>query len=437
MQMSTRTRLAAAVGTAALVTGVLPAAAHADEGTGTRKMAVVMVNFTDSKIEKPEEVKKQIQDRYFGEKESINSFYDDMTNGRFQFTPAKADQPVLGPVDIPMPGGGTCDYNKINTLTQEALKKQGLDRENGDFDNLSMVFPNDKAECGWGGLGSVGGPYSWIPTGGLDQTTLSHEIGHNFGYAHQMRLRCTDGDLVNCEEDGTSGKTPMGGGGVMHGLTAPEMIHMKWLNSQEKKRLTKSGTYKLRSLHEKGGSGLRALDIPMGENRLVVEYRHKAGSLDANAEGVHAYLVKEDAYQSASLVDMTPDKDSNAGDDVSPSADAIKSVSDKASQVKVDVERSGSGSATVSVSLDGKPAPSDASNSVSDSSGSGSSGSDARPNGGQEPVGGEQEAAQGPGNEDLAETGGDSATPYVAAGGGALVVLGGLALFGMRRRNRA
>ncbi|OEV05190.1 LAETG motif-containing sortase-dependent surface protein [Streptomyces oceani] len=429
MQMSTRTRLAGAVAAAAVVTGVLPGAAHADEGTETREMAVVMVNFSDSKIEKPEETRKRVQERYFGQSESINTFYDDMTNGRFQFTPAQADQPVIGPVDIPM--AARCETGRMNTLVQEELRKQGLDREKGDYRHLSMVFPDDKTKCGWGGLGSVGGPYSWIPTFGLDQTTLSHEIGHNFGFGHQMRLRCQDGDLANCEEDGTSGKTPMGGGGVKHGLTAPEMIHMKWLNSQEKKRLTKSGTYELRSLHERGGTGLRALDVPMGENRLVVEYRHQAGKLDAEVEGVHAYLVKDGAYQSAPLVDLTEE----AASAEAPAADAIKSASDKAGQVRIDVTESGEGSATVEVSLNGEPAPAEAANSVSDGSGTGSG--DSSDSGGS-PKGdeaGDGITVQSDGKA-LAESGGDSTTPYVAAGGGALVLLGA-ALYAKLRRRRA
>ncbi|WP_436735664.1 LAETG motif-containing sortase-dependent surface protein [Streptomyces sp. BBFR102] len=446
MKTSTAGRVALATGIAALTAGLLPATAHAADAQGERKTLPVLVEFSDSAFQHPGQVKAGTPDTYFGPgRESLASFLSEVSRGQFTTVPAVPEKAV-GPIRLPMAAAG-CDHGRINSLTQQALTEKGLVRGE-DYESLSIIFPAQKTGCAWAGLGSVPGPYTWINLYGTASGlgVLGHEFGHNLGLGHQGRERCTDGDLVNCEKNGTSSKSLMGGGGPAAGFSAPEMIRTGWLSGSEAVEVTESGTFTLRPLHGEGG-GTRALDIPMGEDRLVVEYRHAAGSFDADIEGVHAYRVPKDAYGSSSLIDLT-EANSTAGNGAPADADAVTTLTDKAGQVSVAVIAAADGRAEVEVALDGDALT---------SAGGAAKGKDQRA-GAPEPehTGTEKDAGDGlPGGvkadsagreqarpaagaaEDLAATGGGASTLPLAAGGAALVAAGAGALVVLRRRKRA
>lgn len=450
MKTSALGRIALVCGVAALTGGIVPATAHADDATVEKKILPVMVEFSDSAFQHPDEVKASTPDTYFGTKaDSVASFFAEMSRGRFAYVPAVKEQ-MAGPVTLPLAAAG-CNQGKINTLTQEALAKQGLVRGE-DYDSLSMVFPAQKTGCAWAGLATVPGPYSWINLYGTASGlgVVGHELGHNQGFGHQGRAMCTDGDLVNCKTDGTSAKSIMGGGGPAAGFSAPELIRAGWLSGGEAVKVAKSGTYTLRSLHGEG-SGTRALDIPMGEDRLVVEYRHAAGTVDGRIEGVHAYRVPKDAYGSSSLIDVTKEN-ATAGNSAPADADAVTTLTDKASKVSLRVLSSGGGKATVKVALNGESlaaevsddAPEKAVNpehTASDTdAGDGASAAPAAApatgSGAETQSGDAARAAAGEDSADLAATGAAPGTLPLVAAGGALVVVGGAIVLG-RRRKRA
>ncbi|MFE6936434.1 LAETG motif-containing sortase-dependent surface protein [Streptomyces sp. NPDC057699] len=443
MKTSALGRIALAAGIAALTAGALPATAHADDSKVERKTLPVMVEFSDASFQDADAVKAGTPDTYFGTgKDSLASFFTEVSRGQYTTLPA-VEEGVVGPVTLPMTAAG-CDHNRINTLTREALAAQGLVMGE-DYESLSVIFPAQKTGCAWAGLGSVPGPYTWInlygTAGGLG--VLGHEFGHNLGLGHQGRSMCTDGDLVDCTSNGTSAKSLMGGGGPAAGFSAPEMIRAGWLSGSEAVKVDASGTYTLRSLHG-AGEGTRALDIPMGEDRLVVEYRHAAGTLDGAIEGVHAYRVPKGAYGSSSLIDMT-EANKTVANDAATDADAITAVTDTASKVSVAVVSSGGGKATVKVSLDGEklsagpsagkitdanPAPAPAPEHTGSDTDAGDGAADAT----EVRSGGSAPAED---TTDLAATGGGSNTAPLAATGTLLVAAGAGALVMMRRRRRA
>jgi LPXTG-motif cell wall-anchored protein len=407
-----------------------PSTAAAVDGPAPRRIQIAMINFNDSSFADPAKARSNLQNSYFGKTRSLTSYYNEVTRGATTFKPAAGGEGgVIGPINLDMPAAG-CDKDKIYALTQKALEEQGLTWGN-DFDHLSMVFPGEKAGCGFGGLGSVGGGLTWIPNndGTVDQTVISHEFGHNLGYGHQMRIRCEGSDLASCRDtEEYSFKTPMGGGGVGVGLTAPELIHSQWLSDKEAVKVTKSRTYTMRSLYGPG-DGVRALIVPAGQDSLVVEVRGASGTLDERLTGVHAYRVKGgDFGRGAALIDTTP------GDD-----DALKAgtaFTDKAHKMEIKVEHSGHGAATVAVSLHGVPSPAKA---------HGKSGTGAEPHtSSREPVTSRNEAgaqdtgAGGQKDAGLAETGADT-TNYLpmTAGGAALFTLGGAFLLKSRRKRAA
>lgn len=392
-----------------------------------RRVQVAMVNFTDSRIPDAGKLETALKDNYFGATGSLTSYYNEVTGGATTFKAADGDG-VSGPVDIDLAATG-CDTGKINDLTRKALAAQGISEDS--YDHLSLVFPSEKAGCDWLALGTVGGGTTWMPIGAdgkMSMTALVHEFGHNFGYSHHTRLRCPEGDLgAGCEEDGTSHKTPMGGGGWEAGLTSPELLHNKWLTGGEVAKIGKSGTYTLRPLYGKG-DGVRALDIPLGDDRLVVELRHESGTLDGEIQGVHAYRVPEGKYAESGLVDPTPDADESTGGDAPADADALKAgakLTDEAREVEVEVVKAGAEAATVRVSLDGVAAPAEASPEAPAAE---------APKAPEAP----NEARPAGDSTGLAETGGDSDTTLAYSVGGALMLaFGGAFLLKSRARRSA
>lgn len=401
------------------------AVAAADEPE--RRVQVAMVNFTDSRIPDAGKLETALKDNYFGATGSLTSYYNEVTGGATTFKAADGDG-VSGPVDIDLAATG-CDTGKINDLTRKALAAQGVSEDS--YDHLSLVFPSEKAGCDWLALGTVGGGTTWMPIGAdgkMSMTALVHEFGHNFGYSHHTRLRCPEGDLgAGCEEDGTSHKTPMGGGGWEAGLTSPELLHNKWLTGGEVAKIGKSATYTLRPLYGKG-DGVRALDIPLGDDRLVVELRHESGTLDGEIQGVHAYRVPEGKYAESGLVDPTPDADESTGGDAPADADALKAgakLTDEARKVEVEVVKAGAAAATVRVSLDGVAAPAEASPEAPAAE---------APKAPKAP----NEARPAGDSTGLAETGGDSDTTLAYSVGGALMLaFGGAFLLKSRARRSA
>ncbi|ALV50657.1 LPXTG cell wall anchor domain-containing protein [Streptomyces althioticus] len=437
-------RIALATGITALTAGLFPAPAHADDAVVERRTLPVLVEFADSAFQHPDKVKESTPETYFGaKKDSLASFFTELSRGRYRVTPA-VDGQYAGPITLPM--DASCDASKINTLTQEALAGQGLVRGE-DYDSLSMVFPAQKTGCDWAGLGSVPGPYTWINLYGTDSGlgVVGHEFGHNLGLGHQTRSLCADGDLAGCETAGTSAKSIMGGGGPAAGISAPEMIRAGWLTDGETVKVTASGTYTLRSLHGEG-DGVRALDIPMGEDRLVVEYRHAAGSFDQDIEGVHAYRVPGGDYGASTLIDVT-EANKTAGNDAPADADAVTRLTDRASKVSLAVVSSGDGRAEVEVALDGEAlstagkTPEKTSAPAPEHTGTDTDAGDGLPDGadGTEVQGGGQ-GQEASGTEDagnLAATGGDSGTLPLAVGGAGMLVVGAGALLLIRRRKQA
>ncbi|MBQ1034911.1 hypothetical protein [Micromonospora sp. C81] len=441
MKLSALGRIALATGIAVLTTAVLPGTPAAAAPV-KRKILPVLVEFNDASFQFPDKVKASTPDTYFGAKsDSAASYLSELSRGQYTLVPAVPEQ-FLGPIKLDLSAAG-CPQGKINQLTREELTKRGL-VAGKDYESLSIVFPAQKTNCPWAGLATLPGPTTWInlygTASGID--VVGHELGHNLGFGHQGRVKCTGGNLGACKSGGASHTTIMAGGYRPAGFSAPEMIRAGWLNGGASLKVTKSGVYTLRSLHGKG-SGVRALDIALGGDRLVIEYRHAAGNFDAKLEGVHAYRVPKDSYGASSLIDTTT-ADKTATNNAPTNADAITKLTDKASKLSVAVVSSGGGQAKVKVALNGdslaaidatpsksaSPTPSPTPTPTPSVSASASTGTEAVTDG-SEPV-------TELGSEELTAGGGRSTVLPLAAGGGAAVLAVGLGfLLVKRRRKRA
>ncbi|MHA4773586.1 LAETG motif-containing sortase-dependent surface protein [Streptomyces sp. MSC1_001] len=454
MHKRARTGLATAAATTAVLaaSGITSAPAHAAEGDPVEnRVLVVAVDFKDAEHADADAVKENARKEYFGGSESIASYYTKVSQGAFTYVPAAKDE-VVGPYALDLPQN-PCDASAVMKAAKEAVLADGY-TEKEDYDSISVLQPSAGSECSWAGLGSVPGPNTWLQVGEeskVSKGAMVHEFGHNQGFGHHERDECPGGDLGRCTEgEGHSRKTPMGAGGPGVGFAAPELISKGWLPDGQAVTVTESATFTLSPLYGGKAGGVRALDIPLGKSRLVVEYRHEDpthtdgddGNLDAAIEGVHAYLVPEGDYDHSRLVDPTPGETGGTGKE-----DAITSLTDTANKVRVDVGRSGDGSATVSVSLDGVPAPEAARSSAQGitatpapqtrtQTGEGApvdeKGTDA-----EAPAAPDHRAkTDGAATQNLAETGAGSTTPLIAGAGAVLAAAGALCLYALRRRGR-
>ncbi|MGW8375884.1 hypothetical protein [Streptomyces sp. ODS28] len=413
-------RAAALAAGAALAASAVPAAtARAADGgdggdhhvAGKRRVAVAMVDFTDSRLSAPEKFRKTLESRYFGKSGSLDAYYGAVSRGTARFVPADQGNTVTGPLRLPMSVKG-CDTAKMEKLTKEQLAERGVGED--DYDHLSIVFPAKDAGCGWAGLAGVQGGTSWMPDD-MSLDGLVHEIGHNLGFSHHMRLDCpASGKLEGCRETGdTSGKTPMGGGGAAAGPASPEMAHVGWFGKGQRVRASGSGTYALRPLHG-GGNGTRAVEVPLtGGDSLMLELRaaNPDKGLDKKVKGVFAYRVKDGDYTKSTLVDTG----SGGSGDSSGTLGALRSgdaVTSGGTRVSVASVRDGSASVRVS-------------------------GAAAAQSAGSESAGAEGAHPQG-GRARLAETGGgssrDGSVPLTAGGAVLLAAGAGSLAYGARRR---
>ncbi|MFE2760397.1 LAETG motif-containing sortase-dependent surface protein [Streptomyces halstedii] len=441
MQMRFRTTPAVVAATGvALALGAAAPTNAAEPEPAQRRALVVVVDFKDVHHTDTKQLKDEAKTTYFGGPQSLAGYYTKVSQGAFTYVPAVPEQ-VVGPYELNL-NQKPCDTGAVNEAVREALKTDGY-VEDKDYDSLSILQPATGGDCPWDGLGQVPGGTTWIGVGDkpeISRDLLVHEFGHNQGFSHHSRDFCAGGDLGTCAEDDYSGKTPMGGGGSEVGFAAPELISRGWLPGGQAVTVDKSATYELNSLYSGETGGVRALDIPMGNDRLVIEYRHEDPSytldhnLDAAVEGVHAYRVPGGDYNKSRLID--PTEGTGEGD-----ADAITTLTDAAHGIEVKVSRSGNGSATVGVSLDGVAAPA-AAEPVKNAAAPAPQALAAE--GSPAPEDDTDAAAATPAanaheakgaSQDLAATGGSSNTPLIAATGAALAAVGAASLYAVRRRN--
>ncbi|OII65540.1 hypothetical protein BJP40_01215 [Streptomyces sp. CC53] len=332
--------LAATASLTALAVGAWATPAAADDAKEGRVL-VVMADFSDRAHPDPAVMRANAVDKYFGAGESLNTYFSQVSRGRFTFVPAVKEK-VLGPLTLRQKAGCT-DLRGIREDIEAQVTAKGLERKR-DWDNLSIILP--RLGCYWSGMGSIGGRYTWLNTGNNDvsETTIRHEFGHNIGFGHQVRFTCKNGNLVDCgERAAVAGRSPMGGNGEA-GLSANQLIRMGWLETAEHRRVTGSGTFSLKPLYG-SQKGTRALEIPMGNKEsLLLEYRRPSGSLDKDFDSVFAYRVTDGNYHTAVPIVLST-TGRHAG---------IITLQDNASKVTMKVTGRTADAATVTVSLDGK-----------------------------------------------------------------------------------
>lgn len=279
--------------------------AAAESATTTLRTAVVLINFTDDAIGSSPEYRAAVAAKYFGSSGSLRTYYEEASDRRVSFRPLSGRPAVLGPWTINM--RASCSSGTMASKTREQLSRHGIG--SSSYDRLSIVFPNGKAGCNFGGLGQQPGKVTWMPST-FNSSGLVHELGHNFGYHHLSAVWCANSQLTNCGDRDYRGSSPMGGGGFKTGLAATELIKSGWYTSEQRLKNPAGGKYTLKPLHAPSSvAGRRMLDVPIDGSggRVVVSYRKAGTTIDTgNETGVMLHKVTSTNYGRSKLVDATP-----------------------------------------------------------------------------------------------------------------------------------
>jgi hypothetical protein len=178
-------------------------------------------------------------------------------------------------------GPGQCDFYAMSDLAVAYAKSKGLyDTSN----HLMMTFTGDNEDCGFGGLGEVGGKLTWTYTSVGYEGTWAHELGHNMGFPHANA--CNAGValtyLKSCEEVEYGDVTGTMGMGGPSGFYAPTFLaSIGWLPSVNREVwVGTSATYTL-NRPDRSDLGVTAINIPatdgtVGDNSYWVQYNPNA-----------------------------------------------------------------------------------------------------------------------------------------------------------------
>jgi|GEM_PF-1350140 len=253
---------------------------------GIFKTLAILINFKDAPTNQPwttVAIKKTLSDNvsgFFNENSSRTTSLAVDTAGWFTSTMNSTDN---------------CDTirNTLLSSAKSAALAAGMNPDN--YDRVMVVFPR-MPNCGWLGLGYIGGGkawgYTWI-NGVPTQQIMAHELGHNFGLYHSHSQSCAGGPIgTSCttSEYGDSADT-MGNKTASH-FAASQKESLGWLDYPGLPGITTvltSGNYMIEPF-ESNTFGIKAIRVPStnppstSSEYYYVEYRQSLG-YDTNLGG--------------------------------------------------------------------------------------------------------------------------------------------------------
>ena len=342
-------------------TGDAAAGADAAAATGTRKVAVLLMNFTNDRS-RPW-TKEQFNARMFGTTgETVNAYYTEQSFGKLAVTGIVSNWIEIADTNENCTGneadGQRVTYHWAD-LADAGAKAQGIDV--ATYDHVVYAFPKS-ASCPWGGLGNLPGRRSWT-NGYIAGGVVEHELGHNFGVHHASSKGCgtaTLGTSCSVLEYGDPFDV-MGKAWMNRHMNVFHKAQLGWLSVPT---IATSGAYTLYPL-ERSSTGLLGLRIARGTTGeyLYVEFRRPFGLFDDFATtdpAVHGVTIRTGPdYSSVTqsfVLDTTPSAASEDNDfDDAPLA-VGKTFTDSANGITIKTMSVSSTSASVQVGF-AKDAP--------------------------------------------------------------------------------
>jgi hypothetical protein len=238
------------------------AAASTSVTPGVKRIAVVLLNFTNDRTQPwtPAAVHGVV----FDNSDSVNAYYQTASSGQVSLT-----GDVLGFYPISLDNSG-CNVSGWRNAANTAVAAAGVNLAN--YSNVAYVWPH-ASSCGWAGMAGMPGNNLFI-NGSMMAGTISHELGHNFGMNHAQGLSCTSGTTKvalsdSCTTSEYGDPFDNMGGGYNAMLSNWHLAELGWRNPQT---ITASGTYTIAPLANATGPCLLRI-ARGGGNYLNLEFR--------------------------------------------------------------------------------------------------------------------------------------------------------------------
>ena len=254
----------------------------ASSSTGTRKVAVLLINFKDATVSCS---KNQVANIVFdnpsaGSGQHSVAEYFTATSFNQVSMPRDTDNDnqadVFGPFTINYRVSGSCDYDGWASAARSAATSNGVNLSL--YQHVVLVLPSN-VPCGWVGLGHLGCAgtcntwITWCDTPDL----YAHELGHNLGMHHASTDPNNDGVLDNEYGDKSD---PMGWAGIgFRHNNAPHKMQMGWFDSYSGKvqTITQAGRYYIAPLELHPGSAtlpqVLIIDKPNTNDKYYLSFR--------------------------------------------------------------------------------------------------------------------------------------------------------------------
>ena len=212
-----------------------------------------------------------------------------------------------------------CDYSGWGSAGRSAAQAAGWDLTG--YEHIVHVFPRTTV-CQWGGLGQIGGTYTWIngaQAGGTSRSfVISHEIGHNLTLYHSRSLECTANGVRisfanNCSYVEYGDVYEIMGNGAFQ-LNARNKPHLGWIPPANILTVT-SGTHTLYPIESNTPTTAERQILRIqrsSSDYLYVEARAAQGFFDSLLHETGALLhtgADPSANGNSYLIDGSPDTD--------------------------------------------------------------------------------------------------------------------------------
>lgn len=275
-----------------------------------RKVAVILANFTNNTSQPI--TAAGAADLVFGGAQSSNAYFKEESFGIRSLVGKLAPTgDVFGWYTI-APGATACNYSGWGNSARAAAQSAGVDLSG--YDHIIHYFPRTSA-CGWSGVGQVPGKYTWI--NGSNASTISHELGHNFGSHHASTLICTsNGSRVtvgpSCTLNEYGHPFDVMGSGYRH-MTAFNKGRIGFLEPENTVSVSADGTFSIAPLETKSAQ-IQSLRIPIDSaTAYYVEFRQPFGfdNFSATSSVVNGVLITRaplsySTLERPALLDMVP-----------------------------------------------------------------------------------------------------------------------------------